>query len=99
MELRTIQKNQNVICENGAYIFFSYGSEIAKITNQKNNNLKFTNLWNYSKTTLKYLYIFLEQYKNEISNNVYTKILNALNSKNKKASFEKLINEKIIKSI
>lgn len=99
MELRTIKNNQNVICENGTYTFFSYGSQIAKITNKKNNNLTFTTSWDYSQTTLKYLYVFLEQYKNNLSNDIYTKILNALNSKNKKASFEKLINEKIIKLI
>lgn len=96
MELRTIQKNQNVICENGTYTFFSYGSQIAKITNQKNNNLKFTNLWNYSQTTLKYLYLFLNQYKNNLSNNIYTKVLDALDSNNKKASLQKLINNKIV---
>lgn len=96
MELITIQKNQNVICENGTCTFFSYGSQIAKITNQKNNNLKFTNLWHYSQTTLKYLYLFLNEYKYNLSNDIYQKVLNALDSNNKKASFQKLINNRII---
>lgn len=96
MELRTIQKNQNVVIDKGVITFFSYGTEIAQISNKKNNNLTLTTSWDYSQTTLKYLYLFLEQYKNNLSNNIYTKVLNALDSNNKKASLQKLINNKIV---
>lgn len=96
MELRTIQKNQNVVIDKGVVIFFSYGTKIAQISNEKNDNLTLTTYWNYSQTTLKYLYVFLNQYKNNLSNNIYTKVLNALDSNNKKASLQKLINNKII---
>lgn len=98
--LRTLKTNQTIL-ENGKAIkFFSYNTLIAEIrTNKQNDNLYFTNYWDYSQTTLKYLYQFLNEYKSQISNNIYTKILNALNDTNKKASFKNLINNKIIKLI
>lgn len=68
-------KNQFVILgDNGEIEFQSYNSRIAKI--DKNGTLELSTRWNYSKTTLKHLYIFLEKYlynlddyiKNEIKN-------------------------------
>ena len=100
MRINTLKTNQIVITDKGESTFISYGAEIARInTNKKNNNLVFTNYWDYSKTTLKYLYQFLNDYKSDLSNNIYTNILNALKSNNKKQAFSKLIKNKIIKVI
>lgn len=96
MELKTMQKNQNVLIDKGVVIFFSYGTKIAQISDEKNDNLTFTTSWHYSQTTLKYLYLFLNEYKYNLSNDIYQKVLNALDSNNKKASFQKLINNRII---
>lgn len=96
--LRTLKTNQIILENDKTTKFFSYNTLIATINqNKQNDNLQFTNKWNYSKTTLKYLYQFLEMYKNRLSNNIYTKVINALDSNNKKANFEMLINVKIIK--
>lgn len=54
--------NQFLIYQNENVIFQSYYSTIAKI--DKNNNLILdSNRWDYSRTTLKYLYNFIEQFK------------------------------------
>lgn len=99
-KLRTLQNN-NTILENDKTIkFFSYNTLIAIINkNKQNDNLQFTSYWDYSKTTTKYLYQFLDEYKNQIACNIYTKVVNALNDTNKKASFKNLIDNKIIKLI
>ena len=100
MRINTLKTNQIVITDKGESTFLSYGTKIARInTNKKNNNLAFTKFWDYSQTTTKYLYQFLNDYKNDLSNNIYTSILNALKSNNKKQAFSKLINNKIIKII
>lgn len=100
MRINTLKINQIVITDKGETTFLSYGTEIARInTHKKNNNLSFTNYWDYSKTTLKYLYQFLNDYKGDLANNIYTNILNALKSNNKKQAFVKLIENKIIKVI
>lgn len=97
-KLTTIKNNQTILENDKTIKFFSYNTLIATINkNKQNNNLEFTNNWKYSQTTLKYLYQFLEIYKNSLSNNIYTKIINALNSTNKKTSFQTLIDAKIIK--
>lgn len=100
MKINTLKTNQIVITDKGESTFLSYGTEIARInTNKKNNNLTFTKFWDYSQTTTKYLYQFLNDYKSDLSNNIYTNILNALKSNNKKQAFLKLIENKIIKVI
>lgn len=99
-KLRTIQTNQTILENDKTIKFFSYNTLIAIINkNKQNNNLQFTNYWDYSKTTTKYLYQFLNEYKNKISNNIYTKVVDALDSTNKKVSFKNLIDNKIIKLI
>ena len=97
-KLTTIKNNQTILENDKTTKFFSYNTLIATINkNKQNNNLQLTNKWDYSKTTLKYLYQFLEMYKNRLSNNIYTKIINGLDSTNKKTSFQALINSKVIK--
>lgn len=99
-KLRTLQKNQTILENDKTIKFFSYNTLIATINkNRKNDNLQFTSKWDYSKTTTKYLYQFLDEYKCQISNNIYIKVVNALDSTNKKASFKNLIDSKYIKVV
>ena len=99
-KLRTLQNNQTILENDNTIKFFSYNTLIAIINkNKQNNNLQFTSKWNYSKTTTKYLYQFLNEYKCQISNNIYAKVVNALDSTNKKVSFKNLIDNKYIKVV
>lgn len=85
-------KNQFVIFDNKKTIFQSYDSTIAVIDKTKiNNDLTLGKDWNYSSTTLKHLYLFLEEY---CYYNVWSKVENA---SNKKAAIQKLIDNKTIK--
>lgn len=99
-KLRTLQTNQTILENDKTIKFFSYNTLIAIINkNKQNNNLQFTSKWDYSKTTTKYLCQFLEQYKNQIANNIYSKVVDTLDSTNKKASFKNLIANKYIKVV
>lgn len=83
-------KNQFIIFGGDAMVTFqSYNSIIANIDNRGTLNLG--NDWDYSKTTLKHLYLFLDDYKYMTQD--YTKKLidNILNAKNKKQYIQKLI--------
>ena len=83
-------KNQFVIFGGDAMVTFqSYNSIIANIDNRGTLNLG--NDWDYSKTTLKHLYLFLNDYKYMTQD--YTKkiIDNILNAKNKKQYIQNLI--------
>ena len=51
--------NQFVIANNGAVYFQSYSTMIAKVEDGK---LTLSSYWDYSKTTSKHLYIFLNMY-------------------------------------
>ena len=53
-------KNQFIIRGEGKTVFQSYQSEIAEI--DKNGNLTLGIDWDYSRTTLKHLYLFLNNY-------------------------------------
>lgn len=89
-------KNQFIILgDNGEIEFQSYDSIIAKIS--KSGTLEFSERWDYSKTTLKHLYIFLEKYLYNLNNFIQNDIKEVLfYSKNKKRDIQKLIdNEKI----
>ena len=58
--------NQFVINKNGIVYFQSYESPICRI---ENNKVTLTSDWDYSNTTRKHLYIFLEQnYKGYLLN-------------------------------
>lgn len=90
-------KNQFVIYGGDAIVTFqSYNSIIAKI--DKNGTFWLGNDWNYSKTTLKHLYLFINDYFNllgDFTQKLFGYEFNT--SKNKKAFLQKLIdNDKII---
>lgn len=93
-------KNQFIILgDDGEVEFQSYNSRIAKIN--KNGTLELSNRWNYSRTTLKHLYIFLEKYLYNLDDLIQDDIKNILlYSKNKKKDIQKLIdNDKIFISL
>ena len=93
-------KNQFIILgDNGEIEFQSYESIIAKIS--KTGALEFSKRWDYSKTTLKHLYIFLEKYLYSLDNFIQNDIKEILfYSKNKKRDIQKLIdNEKIFTTL
>lgn len=83
-------KNQFVIYTGDARIFQSYNSVIAIYEREK--PLLLGKDWDYSKTTLKHLYIFLEHY-------VYCDIWdNRIKyCKNKRKAIQEAINEGLIK--
>ena len=94
-------KNQFVITDydgtNNTYYLQSYDSIVAKI--DKKGLLTFGADWDYSKTTLKHLYLFLHDYKNAITTNYlqYGTITKLNNATNKKAFLQLAIKNKIIK--
>lgn len=62
-----IANNQVVVIEDNKKMFFSYGSYIASYEYNDVNNtytLTLTSLYDYSKTTSKYLKVFLQDYCN-----------------------------------
>ena len=90
-------KNQFVILgNNGEIEFQSYNSLIARI--EKNGNLSLSNHWNYSRTTLKHLYIFLDRYFYNIDEFIQKELKSILYGKcgNKRASIQKLIDDEKI---
>ena len=89
-------KNQFIITGGDAIVTFqSYNSIIAKI--DKKGTLILGNDWNYSKTTLKHLYLFINDYftlLGDFAQKLFGYEFHI--SKNKKAYIQKLIdNEKI----
>ena len=83
-----INKNQFVIEGEGKTIFQSYDSTIAKI---EDNFLTLYPDWDYSKTTMKHLYLFLSEYRHRLcfaSQYIVDKILS---SSNKKQTINKMI--------
>lgn len=88
MKVEQLANNQFIIRDNDKIFFQSYNSIIAKIENGFNGNrITLGRDWNYSTTTSKYLYRFLEQ---------ETKIYLSDKS-NKRAYIEKLIKENVIR--
>ena len=90
-------KNQFLLSDEYNKIFQSYDSTIAKI--DKNGLLTLSPLWDYSNTTKKHLYLFLNDYKNNIKaeqyKNIFTKGFNTCN--NKTQFIKNLIKNKIVK--
>jgi len=80
--------NQFIIKTNGSTVFQSYDSVVAVIDE---NGLTLGCDWDYSHTTLKHLYLFINDY-------VHARELRSLNEqKNKRAFIQKLIDSNIIK--
>lgn len=104
-------KNNMVILEKGDWTYFiSYNTPIAKVNNTINNleqskneyGLYFTSSWDYSQTTLKQLYNFIELYttQRDENKNMFSYMLGQVN--NKKAYLQKQIdlgNIKMIKEV
>lgn len=82
-------QNQFLIEEKSAYWFQSYGSICAKV-DKETDALTLGRDWNYSNTTRKHLYIFLDW----CAYGVYRLISG---SKNKRQAIQKLINDGVIK--
>lgn len=88
-------KNQFIIFGGDAIVTFqSYQSTIANF--EKNGNLNLFKDWDYSKTTLKHLYLFLEDYKSFASDFTKNLIDKVLKSNNKKQAIQKLIDDELI---
>ena len=89
-------KNQFIIFGGDAMVTFqSYNSIIAKI--DENGTLTLGSDWNYSKTTLKHLYLFINDYFSFLED--FTQKLFGYefnNSKNKKAYIQNLIDNGIL---
>lgn len=56
-----LASNQVVIVSPERYMFFSYNAQIAEY-NLKEKRLVLSEKWNFSRTTLKYLSVFFENY-------------------------------------
>jgi len=88
-------KNQFVILGNGQTVFQSYESTIAIIDQE--NGLTLGHDWDYSKTTMKHLYLFLVDYKVRYAfTELRHGIESALNSSNKRKALQDLIDKGII---
>lgn len=89
-------KNQFIIENDDEITFQSYNSTIA-IYNRKTQLLTLGKNWDYSTTTRKYLYMFINDYtyiKDEKENCYIDNYLN--NTTNKRAYIQKLIDRKVI---
>lgn len=89
-------KNQFIILgDKGEIEFQSYYSRIARI--DKSGTLELSTRWDYSKTTLKHLYLFLEEYLYNLDSFIQGDIKEILlYSKNKRKDLQKLIDEERI---
>lgn len=87
-------KNQFLINRKDGLYFQSYNSMIAKITN--NGVLQLGEDWDYSKTTLKHLYMFLIDYRYDLNQDYFEDITKVLESNNKKKALQKLIDSENI---
>lgn len=83
-------KNQFIIYNKNKIYFQSYSSLICEINPQRKTPVKLYPDYDYSKTTSKHLYIFLDMY----ANNVVRKRL--YNAKNKRKELAKMIKEGVI---
>jgi hypothetical protein len=88
-------KNQFVIRGEGKTVFQSYNSTIAEIN--KNGQLTLGIDWDYSRTTLKHLYLFLEYYICLFNEELKEEVHILRNKSNKKAYIQKLIDNGTIK--
>lgn len=102
MKIKKFTDNHYIIEHKKDVYFTSYDSIVAKIENNcilgKEKILLGIN-WNYSQTTLKNLYDFLEDFSTIRLENYFNNTLayELSRQKNKKEFLQKLINNKIIK--
>ena len=90
--------NQFIMNDEKKIVFQSYDSIIAVI-DKKSGEIVFGNDWDFSNTTRKHLYLFLNDYKYAIDYFQYCKIFHGGfdDSKNKRQFLQNLIDQKIIK--
>ena len=86
--------NQFVILGDGEIIFQSYNSIIAVYTTDSPHTLTLGRDWDYSKTTLVHLYLFIERYIWNVRGVAIDSLI--ADSRNKKQTIEKLIKRGII---
>ena len=99
MQIRQFyNKNQFLFYDDRKIVFQSYDSIIAEI-DKKTGELFFGSDWDYSNTTRKHLYMFLNDYKYEIGADLYAAIFHGGfdDSKSKRQFLQNLIDQKIIK--
>ena len=91
-------KNQFVITGEEEIIFQSYESTIA-IIDLKNGQLKLGYCWDYSKTTSKHLYLFINDYFYNFNDEIrqWLKEYDFFDTSNKRKVINELINQNIIK--
>lgn len=89
-------KNQFLMEGSEKAIFQSYNSIIA-VYDKENDILTLGKDWDYSKTTTKHLYIFLDQMFRYSWSNLKEDIMSALATSNKRKSIQILIDNNIIK--
>lgn len=90
-------KNQFIIKNENEIYLQSYESTVAKIS--ENGILWLGHDWDYSKTTLKYLYLFINEYKYKLQEYLYNNLRNLQDITNKKKYIQKLIDDEIISVI
>ena len=87
-------KNQFIIRGGNKIIFQSYNSTIAVVDN---GSITLGADWDYSRTTLKYLYVFLDEEARHIVNAELKSIINSIfESNNKKSEIAELIENNTI---
>jgi hypothetical protein len=89
-----LHANQFVIWSDEEITFQSYNSECARI--DKNGDLILGRDWDYSNTTLRHLYVFLERYFFHLDYSTQKYFKDFESCKNKKAYIQKLIDDNII---
>ena len=88
-------KNQFIIRGEGKIVFQSYESTIAVIT--EDGDLILGIDWNFSNTTSKHLYLFLNDFQYDLKEEIRIEIKKVLNSSNKRNAIQKLIDNGKIK--
>lgn len=90
-------KNQFLIKGGNGVTFQSYKSTIANI--DKGGKLSLFRDWDYSHTTLKHLYLFLNDYRNNLDPKINMSLWKLSEAKNKRQFIQNLIDKKIIKYV
>lgn len=88
-------KNQFIITGKEGIYFQSYSSTIAIIDNK--GNLTFGYCWDYSHTTMKHLYLFLNNYYSYLNQDLQKNLKTLQIEANKRKYLQKLIDSKLIK--
>lgn len=88
-------KNQFLIESDDLIEFQSYDSLVASI-NKKTGILKLGIDWDYSNTTMKHLYLFINDYKYYLKKDVCELFIYLYKEKNKRKYIQKLIDNKKI---